>query len=324
MKTIQLTTYQIRLKIVGCKIKELLQLIGKILPNGTINSFSSFLSQNWHKYVQQGITKWKEILNELYGAVNFIPGILLQKKNQVLNKLKKIQGLSGTMLKSAFDKMKAKISKVLDDLASKINPQKKAATNVDNATKKASQLPMALTTAKAITEANDAINTPVPALIGLLNASVKSKYTWINKFVARPKTVPGHYTIHMIASDHIIDNDYTTGKGKQREPITDPRIIKELPLGQVGTPEELEKARQYFKNRKLEARRRWEERTGEKWPIDKATGQPARASHPRPLADGGDPMVVEQKFGDPNTEHMIPNPVTGKTDQQRFCSKRRN
>jgi vacuolar-type H+-ATPase subunit H len=117
-------------------------------------------------------------------------------------------------------------------------------------------------------------------------------------------------------------SDYTTtDKGKKREPITDQRIISELPSGEVRTPEELEKARQYFKNRKPEARRRWEERTGEKWPIDPATGQPARASHPRPLADGGDPMVVEPAFGDPNTEHMIPDPVTGKTDQQRFGSR---
>ncbi|MEA5515723.1 hypothetical protein, partial [Nodularia sp. UHCC 0506] len=113
-------------------------------------------------------------------------------------------------------------------------------------------------------------------------------------------------------------------RGGKREPITDPRIIKELPHGEVRTSEELEKARQYFKNRKLEARRRWEERTGEKWPIDPATGQPTRASHPRPLADGGDPMVVEPAFGDPNTEHMIPDPVTGKTDQQRFGERRRN
>ena len=102
-------------------LKELLQLISKILPNGTVNSFSSFLSQNWHKYAQQGITKWQEILNQLYRTVNLIPGILLQKKNQVLNKLKEIQGLSGKMLKSAFDTIKVKISKVLDDLASQLN-----------------------------------------------------------------------------------------------------------------------------------------------------------------------------------------------------------
>jgi choline kinase len=39
-----------------------------------------------------------------------------------------------------------------------------------------------------------------------------------------------------------------------KEPITDARIIGELPPGEVHTPEELQKARQYFKNHKQEAR----------------------------------------------------------------------
>lgn len=115
----------------------------------------------------------------------------------------------------------------------------------------------------------------------------------------------------------------TKPRGGKREKITDPRIIEELPPGEVRTPLELEKARQYFKNRKQEARRRWEQRNGETWTVDPATGQPARASHPRPLADGGDPMFVEPAFGDPNIEHMIPDPVTGETDQQRFGKRRR-
>ncbi|GAB4175324.1 MAG: hypothetical protein Fur006_05670 [Coleofasciculaceae cyanobacterium] len=196
--------------------------------------------------------------------------------------------------------------------------EKGAKETSDNAAKKAAELPAAIAQAKGITEANDAVDTPVPTLIGVLNASIQSKYPWIKRFEARPKATPGHYSIHMMASDHEIDPDYTTTrKSKKREPITDPRIISELPLGEVRTPEELEKARQYFKNRKQEARRRWEERTGEKWPIDPATGQPARASHRRPLADGGDPMVVEPAYGDANTEHMIPG-ATGETDQQRF------
>ena len=113
----------------------------------------------------------------------------------------------------------------------------------------------------------------------------------------------------------------TNPRGEKKEPITDARIIGELALGEVRTPPELEKARQYFKNRKQEARRRWEQRTGETWPVDPATGKPARASHPRPLADGGDPMLVEPAFGDPNTEHMVPDPLTGETDQQRFGRK---
>jgi len=35
-------------------------------------------------------------------------------------------------------------------------------------------------------------------------------------------------------------------------------------------------------------------------------------------------MVVEPAFGDANTEHMSPNPTTGKTDQQRFGGRRKN
>jgi hypothetical protein len=115
----------------------------------------------------------------------------------------------------------------------------------------------------------------------------------------------------------------TKPRGGKREKIIDPRIIEELQPGEIRTPLELEKARQYFKNRKQEARKLWEQRTGETWPLDPTTGKLARASHPRPLADGGDPMFVEPAFGDPNTEHMIPDPVTGETDQQRFGKRRR-
>jgi len=57
------------------------------------------------------------------------------------------------------------------------------------------------------------IDTPVPALLGVLNASVKSRYSWIKRFEARPKGTLGHYSVHMIASDHEIDPDYTTRSG---------------------------------------------------------------------------------------------------------------
>ena len=48
-------------------------------------------------------------------------------------------------------------------------------------------------------------------MIAFLNASVKAQHPWIKRFEARSKGVLGHYSIHMIASDHTIDNDYTTG-----------------------------------------------------------------------------------------------------------------
>ena len=79
----------------------------------------------------------------------------------------------------------------------------------DNAAKKAVELPAAITQAKAITKTNDAIDTPVPALLRVLNDSVKSRYPWIKRFEARPKGTLAHYSVHMIASDHEIDPDYT-------------------------------------------------------------------------------------------------------------------
>ena len=186
------------------------------------------------------------------------------------------------------------------------------AKQTDNAARKAAELPAAIAQAKAITEINDVANTPIPALIGALNAAVKSKYPWIKRFEARPKGKLGHYSIHMIASEHEIDGDYSDDNHKT-----------ELPEGQERTPEELSKARNYFKNNKQKAREMWEQRTGQEWPVDES-GRPVRASHPRPLADGGHPLHVEPGINsNPNTEHIIPDPLTGKTDQQRYGGRRR-
>jgi RHS repeat-associated protein len=95
------------------------------------------------------------------------------------------------------------------------------------------------------------------------------------------------------------------------------RYTKELPKGQVRTPEENAKAREYYKNHREEAMRRWEERTGKKWPKTK-DGQPQWAEHPRALSHGGDPLYVEPGKGpDPNAAHNIPGP-DGLTDSQRW------
>jgi hypothetical protein len=92
----------------------------------------------------------------------------------------------------------------------KEEPKGGAKETPDTAAKKAAELPRAIAMARGNSAANDAVDTPVPALIGLLNTTVKRKYSWIKEFKARPKGVPGHYSIHMIASDHEIDPDYTT------------------------------------------------------------------------------------------------------------------
>ena len=64
--------------------------------------------------------------------------------------------------------------------------------------------------------------------------------------------------------------------------------------------------------------RRWEERTGERWPTDPETSRPQWAEHPRPLKEGGDPLFVEPGKGpDPNAPHNVVGP-DGLTDAQRW------
>jgi hypothetical protein len=109
----------------------------------------------------------------------------------------------------------------------KEGPKGGAKETPDTAAKKAKELPGAMAQAKAITKANDAANTPAPALIGVLNASVKSKYSWLKRFEARPKAVPGHYSIHMIASEHQVDPDYSVRVGPSGKRWDDPTMTED-------------------------------------------------------------------------------------------------
>ncbi|MFQ5630623.1 MAG: hypothetical protein ACE5I1_17770 [bacterium] len=73
---------------------------------------------------------------------------------------------------------------------------------------KAAQLPQAVAAAKAIAEANDRINSPIPVVIGQL-MTLKGTYRWIDTFQAQIEG-PGRYSIWMIASKTEIDDRYTT------------------------------------------------------------------------------------------------------------------
>jgi len=85
---------------------------------------------------------------------------------------------------------------------------------------KAAQFAEAMAAARTIAETNDAIDTPVPVVLVQLNA-LKRRYRWIDAFEARPKPVPGHFSLHMIASDNEVDRDYSVEgrlpEGTQRE-----------------------------------------------------------------------------------------------------------
>ncbi len=93
--------------------------------------------------------------------------------------------------------------------------EKSTKETTDDAAKKAAELPAAMTEARTITEINDAIDTPAPVLVGILNSTVKPKYSWLQHFEAEPKGMPGHYSIYMIASkNHVGDIEPNQGGQK--------------------------------------------------------------------------------------------------------------
>jgi hypothetical protein len=93
------------------------------------------------------------------------------------------------------------------------------------------------------------------------------------------------------------------------------RVKNELPEGDRRTPEENQKARNYFKNNKEEAKADYTNRTGKEWPADST-----HASHERSLKEGGHPLKVVPGYGGANSDHMKPGP-DGKTDHQRWGSE---
>ena len=158
-------------------------------------------------------------------------GVKLAKEKAVTGIKQKIGGIKQRVLdflKDRWNRLQEKLGIKKPPEAGKEGAQRGPKETPDPAAKKAAELPAAIAQAKTITEANDAANTPVPALIGVLNASVKSQYSWIKRFEARPKPVPGHYSVHMIASDHEIDPDYTAGGGTAKGDLAKEALLKEL------------------------------------------------------------------------------------------------
>jgi len=153
-------------------------------------------------------------------------GVKLAKEKAVTGIKQKLGGVRDRIKNFLQDKWNRLKEKLGIKKPGKEGPKGGGKDTPDPAAKKAAELPAAIAQAKAITKTNDAVDTPVPALLGVLNASVKPRYSWIKRFEARPKGTPGHYSIHMIASDHEIDPDYTTGNGEQLASITTEKTIE--------------------------------------------------------------------------------------------------
>jgi len=65
--------------------------------------------------------------------------------------------------------------------------------------------------AKAIAEAHDTMDSPLPVVMAALNR-LKLQHRWLNSFYPQPKAQPGHYQLIMRTT---IDDDYTPGKSDE-------------------------------------------------------------------------------------------------------------
>jgi hypothetical protein len=75
------------------------------------------------------------------------------------------------------------------------------------AAKKAAERPIALTAARQIAAANDGLGTPLPVLLGILNA-LKRRFRWIRRFEAQPRVQPDVFSVWLIASRDEIHHAY--------------------------------------------------------------------------------------------------------------------
>jgi hypothetical protein len=93
----------------------------------------------------------------------------------------------------------------------------------EDAAARAAEEPVAMAAARHIAEVNDALNTPVAAVVALLTA-LKQRFRWIRRFVAEPKQGIGRYTIWLIASKIKVDDyheenlDESQGEGPSLSP----------------------------------------------------------------------------------------------------------
>jgi len=123
--------------------------------------------------------------------------------------------------------------------------EKTAKEGVDDATK-AAERPAAVAAATSITNTMDAAPySPIPSLLAALN-TLKTRFRWIKRFEARPKGI-GRYSVHLIASDITIDNNYTESNGNsidnptRRQQNFNDQINKRADI----TPEEAQILRDY-------------------------------------------------------------------------------
>lgn len=209
--------------------EELYDSIEEMLKTKTVGEIFTMLKDALVDMVTSSVNeftdKWNS--NNTYNRWNFrgyVVGYILAEIVMII-----FTAGTATIVKwlGKFGKLGAKIIKVLgkvfdkvDDVLDKIPGRKGRKKHAEDTGKKdpkkkdkddddkATELPAALILAKSIAETHDAQDTPASVAVLSLGA-LKRRYKWIKGF-GRKKIKPGHYKIFMYASEHIVDDDYTT------------------------------------------------------------------------------------------------------------------
>ena len=142
-------------------------------------------------------------------------------------------------------------------------------------------------------------------------ATVVSTQIYRKPLLAYNLKVDGYHTFFVGKSAAWVHNDCDPLRPRVNTGLND-RVTKELPEGEIRTPEENGQARNFFERNRSSAEEWYTKRTGKEWPAN-AT----HAEHSRPIKNGGDPLYIEPGFDGPASPHMVPG-ADGKSDFQRW------
>ena len=155
------------------------------------------------------VSTGQKAVSGVQGVWNYARRITTSARTGILTWIKKVSAELGAKVHAIVES----IENFVERLLTRANKGKKAEAELASelAEQKAVQLVPALAQAKAITVAQEKIGAPVRVLLTTLNI-LKKRFRWIKGFQAVPKPAPGHYRIDMLASEHVLDEDYNAKK----------------------------------------------------------------------------------------------------------------
>ncbi|MBK8814441.1 MAG: DUF4157 domain-containing protein [Methylococcaceae bacterium] len=184
-----------------------------------------------------------KIMPVLRSLVSYFPRVLGFVK-KIANMFSRAKSAAGRMLQriqAFFERIYERLQNMVHGVRKRIgrginkvkNRFRRGPRNSGERTGSSNARALASRIARGITAINDVRNTPVGMLIGQLML-LKIRFPWIHRFEARPKGSVGHYSIHMIASDIDIDDDYTLANDDYQYDQDDLKKLRIKNIGRKG------------------------------------------------------------------------------------------